>query len=407
MFRLSTLLQPEYIANPYPFYHQLRDHDPVYWEEEMQSWFFTRYSDVMAILRTQNLFPEGLAIDISRFPPSVQAVTRPTIDALARHILALDSLEHSLLRRLIGMVLAPQVVDAFSSRIQQCMDRVLVSLQRKGELEVIREVAYPFTSRCMLDLFGIAEEDRQQCSQWTRDYMDLVEGNIDAPKKLVQALFSVGELVSYLRKIIAQRGKHPKDDFLQALIRTQEQEGILQSGLLHEEDLLINYALLLIVGQKTVVHTISNGLLALLQHPEQLQQLKDDPTLFAPAITEILRYDGPVKILVRFAREDCEIGGKSMKAGQRIIASTSAANRDPEYFSEPDTFDMHRLNKRYLSFGHGMHNCLGAYLARMQVQIALSTLFRRFDTLQLSSRPLEWSSSLSIRGLKQLPLTVF
>lgn len=401
---LATLLQPCYVADPYPFYHQLRRHDPVHWDEGMQSWFLTRYQDVASVLRDPLFATEGQIIDMSRFPPSVRDVVQPAIHALSRQILILDAPDHTYLRRLVARALAPQVVDRLYVHMQRCIDRLLEMIWEKGEVELIHELAYPFAIFCMADMFGIPLQERRQFIQWTGDYKTLIEGHAESAKEVLKSLLSVNKLLAYMKICVARRREHPQDDLLQMLIDSEEREGILRAGHLSEEDLHSNYALLFIVGQKTLVHTIGNGLLALLQHPDQFQQLRNEPSLLSAAITEILRYDGPIKLLARFARADCQIGGKHILAGQKVLLGLSAANRDPEQFSAPDTFDIQRPNKRYVSFGHGMHNCLGTYMARMQAEVVLGTLSQRFDELHLKSLPLEWLQSPFIRGLRHLPI---
>jgi cytochrome P450 len=402
---LSILLQPQYIAEPYPFYHQLRAQDPVHWDEGMQSWFLTCYSDVISVLRDPQFSTEGLVIDTSRFPQAVREAVRPAVQILTRQILVLEAPDHTYLRRLIARALAPQMVDRLYVHMQRCIDRLLDAVRENGEAELIHELAYPFTTFCMADMFGIPAHERRQFIQWANDYKVLLEGHAESSKEIIKSLLSVNKLVAYMKVSVARRREHPQDDLLQILINAEEHEGILQNSWLSEDDLLSNYALLFIVGQKTLVHTIGNGLLALMRHPDQLEQLRRDPSLLSTTITEILRYDGPIKLLARFAGADCEIGGKHILAGQKVLLGLSAANRDPAHFPEPDRFDIQRPNKRYLSFGHGMHNCLGAYLARMQAEVVLGTLCRRFDELHLRSQAQEWLQSPFIRGLRRLPIT--
>jgi cytochrome P450 len=320
-------------------------------------------------------------------------------------VIYLEAPDHPPIRGLISSALSARIVDTMSMAMQRNIHQLLDKSLERGHCDIVQDIANPYAGQNILDFYGIPQADRASLTPWIADYKALIEGKIGAPvstpRRLLQALFSIGNLMNYFRRLIEQRTHAPEDDFLQSLITASEQYAFLQ-----EDDRLINYALLLIIGQETITHTITNGINALLCHREQLQHCLDDPSLFLQAINEILRYDGPIQSLTRFAKEDMVVGGKQIKVGQRIILSVSAANRDPALFHEPQRFDIYRSEKRHLGFGHGIHGCLGTYFARMQVQIALSTIFQRFPALAITDTHLEWILSLSIRGMRQLPVTL-
>jgi cytochrome P450 len=227
--------------------------------------------------------------------------------------------------------------DAMQRNVHQLLDAAV----QRGQCDIVQDIATPYACQNILDFYGIPQSDRELLTPWIADYRGLVAGTIGTtvsiPQQLLEALFSVGNLMTYLRRLMQQRCRIPQDDFFQSLITAGNHYEVLQ-----EEDRIINYALLLIVGQDTITHTISTGVLTLLQHAEQLQQCQDDPSLFAQACNEILRYDGPIRLLVRFPTEDVVVGGKHIKAGQQVTLLLSAANHDLTMFSEPHRFNIHR-----------------------------------------------------------------
>jgi cytochrome P450 len=286
------------------------------------------------------------------------------------------------------------------SHIQNIVDELLDAVQPAGRMDAIQDFAYPLPAIVIAQLLGVPPEDRNQFTQWTASFGLLLGGNELSIEAVIQALYGVAEFTEYFRKIIAQRRTTPKDDLMQAMITAEE-----QGDRLTEEELLGNCVLLLAAGHGTTTHLIGNGLVALLQNPNQLQALRDDPSMISLAILELLRYDSPVQLTSRHASEDLEIGDKHIGAGQEVFLCLGAANRDPEQFTEPDRLNLRRQENRHLAFGQGIHYCLGAPLARLEAEIAFNTLLRRLQHMRLETTELVRSQSLVFRGIRSLPIT--
>jgi cytochrome P450 len=394
---LTFALRPEYLATPYPLYARLRTADPVHWDEATGGWVFTRHADVMTILRDARFSAARMDIDTSWIPEEMLASLEPPIRALVRQMLFLDPPDHTRLRGLVNKAFTPRVVEAMRPRIQQITDELLDAVSANAGMDIIRDLAYPLPAIVIAELLGVPPEDREQFTIWTGQFGALLDGSNLTLEDVFQALYGVAEFMDYFRGIIRQRRTVPKDDLMQAMMRAEEHGDVLS-----EEELLGNCVLLLAAGHGTTTHLIGNGTLALLSHPEQLQQLRDAPSLISTAVVELLRFDGPVQLTSRKAKEDVIFEGRHIHAGQDVMLSLGAANRDPAQFPEPDRLDLNRLENRHMSFGHGIHFCLGAPLARVEAEIAFNTLLRRFPGLRLETGELEWGPSIVFRGLRRL-----
>ena len=396
---LADGLRPEYIANPYSLYKQLRMEDPVLWDEGTRGWVLTGYAAVMATLRDPRLSAERFMMDTSWVPEELRETLGPPIHALTRQMLFLDPPDHTRLRSLVAKAFTPRVVEAMRPRIQQIVDDLLDAVQASGRMDVMKDFAYPLPAIVIAEMLGVPPADRDRFTKWTQTFGRLLDGGDFTLEGLFQALDGIAEFMEYFRQIIRQRSVAPRDDLMQAMINAEERGDVLS-----EEELLGNCVLLLAAGHGTTTHLIGNGMLALLQHPGQLQQLRDDPSLISSAVEELLRYDSPVQMTSRRAKEDLVIGGKHISAGQEVLMCLGAANRDPAQFPDPDQLNLRRRENRQLSFGYGIHFCLGAPLARVEAEIAFNTLLRRFQELRLETGILEWGPSLVFRGLRELPI---
>ena len=395
---LSHLLEPPYAGNPYALYQRFRAADPVHWDQR-GSWVLTRYADVVAALRDARLSAERFSLDVSGLPEEMQRPVR----ALARQMLFLDPPDHTRLRTLAAKAFTPRMVEMMRLSIQRIVDDLLDAVEPEGSFNVIGELAFPLPAIVIAQMLGVPPEDRLQFAHWTAAFGALLDGALLSAMGLPEALVRVSALMDYFRQIIAERRSAPRDDLLQALINAEE-----QGDTLSEDELLGNCILLLAAGHGTTTHLIGNGLLALLRHPDQLELLRQNPVLIGPAVLELLRYDSPVQMTGREASADLEIGGKRIYAGQHVMACLGAANRDPQQFPDPDRLDLRRAAGKHVAFGHGIHYCLGAPLGRLEAEIALSTLLRRFPTLHLEgdADTLTWMGSRIFRGLRALPVSM-
>ncbi len=395
------LFDPTFKANPYPTYAELRSEAPVYRAELPDGrgvWLVTRYDDVVAVLKDERfakdwrsaMTPEQLA----QIPP-IPEVMKP----LSENMLDKDPPDHERLRRLVSKAFTPRLIERMRPRVQDIADTLLDAVEDNGGMDLIDDYAFPLPITVIAELLGVPVEDRNRFREWSNA---AVSG--DTTQEYVEKILlpHMQAFIDYLRALFEEKRENPKDDLISALVLAEE-----AGDKLSEDELLAMVFLLLVAGHETTVNLIGNGTLALLQNPDQLQKLKDDPSLIKPAIEELLRYDGPVETSTeRFAREDVAIGDTVIPKGEMVMVVIAAADHDPERFPEPNTLDIARADNKHLAFGKGIHHCLGAPLARMEGQIALGTLLRRMPDLRLKRSPesLTWRPGMVLRGLKGLPV---
>src|SRR5919112_2836741 len=331
------LLEPAFNANPYPTYGELRSEVPVYratLPDGRGVWLVTRYEDVVAVLKDERFVkdwrkampPEQLA----QIPP-IPEVMKP----LSENMLDKDPPDHERLRRLVSKAFTPRLIERMRPRVQEIADALLDAVEEGGEMDLIDDYAFPLPIIVIAELLGVPAEDRNKFREWsnaavsgdtTQEYMEKI------------LLPHMQAFTDYLRAMFEEKRRNPKDDLISGLVRAEE-----AGDKLSEDELLGMVFLLLIAGHETTVNLIGNGVLALLQHPDQLQKLKNDPSLIKPAIEELLRYDGPVETSTeRFAREDIAIGETVIPKGEMVLVVIAAAHRAPEWFPDPDTLDTTR-----------------------------------------------------------------
>ena len=391
---LFNPMDPAFVADPYPTYRRLRAEDPVH-QSPLGFWVLTRYEDVAAALRDPRLAKEAIAAFVAaRFGLAVPALVLSMLDR--------DPPDHTRLRGLVSKAFTPRVVDVLRPHIQQIVDGLLDRVENQGGMDLIEDFAYPLPVTVICEMLGVPAADQDIFKSWSTDIARSLDAAIlpadsDAIPRGRDARLG---LADYFRSLIATRRKDPKPDLLSALIAAEEEGNKLSEG-----ELVSTCMLLLIAGHETTVNLIGNGLLALLQHPDQLRALRDDPGLIQTGVEELLRFDGPVQRTGRMTTTEVEIGGKRIPRDSVVVSVIGAANRDPKQFADPDRLDVSRKDNRHIAFGFGIHFCLGAPLARLEGQIALGTLLRRIPKLALVSNVPEWRESSTLRGLKSLPVT--
>jgi cytochrome P450 len=394
-----NLADPRFKANPHPFYARLRAGAPAYrarLADRRVAWLVTRYDDVAAALKDPRLVKDRLnAAPAGRRGrgPWMPGFVKP----LTRNMLDLDEPDHTRLRTLVQKAFTPRLVEWLRARIQALCDRLLEGAQRGGSLDLIAAYALPLPVTIIAEMLGVPPRHRARFSRWSNRVVA-----VSSARDLLLALPHLWLFMRYLRRLIEHRRLHPRDDLTSGLVHAEE-----AGDRLSEDELLAMVFLLLVAGHETTVNLIGSGMLALLQHPDQLDRLKRDPSLIKPAVEELLRYTSPVEIATeRFAREDMVIAGVSIPRGEQVLAVIGSANRDERKFADPDALDITRQPNEHLAFGQGRHYCLGAPLARLEGAIAISTLLRRMPDLRLA-RPAErlrWRRGMFLRGLKELRL---
>ena len=393
LYRRYTRLDPVSLADPYPLFHRLRTESPVF--RSGSRFLLTRYDDVASVLRDPRFSAKrkGRVRKNTSAAPPLSGPTGSHMEALmawrGRMMLEADPPDHTRLRSLANHAFTARTVAMMRERIQRLVDELLDQAEMQGETDVIAALAYPLPVIVIAELLGVPPEDRDYIRRWSGMAIAFLDGFRNVTT-VDEARLEFGE---YLRKIIVARRASPRDDLLTAFLDVEE-----GGSKLDEEELLAMCMLLLIAGHETTTNLIGNSLLTLLRHPDQCAMVRDDPSRLPSALEELLRYESPVQIAARVATEDCVIAGVPIAAGTPLTLHLGAANRDPTHFPDPDCFDIARTDNRTLAFGQGAHYCLGAALARMEGQIALGTLLRRFPNLRLRTEYVEWRPNTTLRG---------
>jgi cytochrome P450 len=396
-----NVASPEFKANPFPFYARLRAEEPVHrmnLPTKEVAWLITRYDDVAMVLRDE-CFVKDVSNALTSEQVAEQRWFRKVFKSLKRNMLNLDPPDHPRLRALVHKAFTPRLIEQIRERVQRLTDALLDSVQGRGRIDLIRDYALPLPATIIAEILGVPTEDRHKFHLWSNAVISAGSSTWG----LLNAIPKAYALIRYIRKIIKKRRDAPRDDLVSALVRVEE-----SGDRLSEDELLAMVFLLLVAGHETTVNLIGNGTLALLEHPDQMDRLRNEPALIKPALEELLRYTSPVEWATeRYAREDVTLRGVTIPRGEMVFAVLASANRDERQFPNPDTLDITRDPNRHVSFGHEAHSCLGAPLARMEGQITISTLLRRLPDLRLAVAPdrLRWRRGLLLRGLESLPIT--
>ncbi len=367
--------------NPFPYYRYMRKTRPVNFNANYRTWEVFRYAEVQQVLS-----------DYANFSSSVIAGNASVQqNPLGASLISIDPPRHRQLRSLVTQAFTPRTVAHMSERITTLVNELLDKVIAAGKMDAIEDLAYPLPVMVIAEMLGIPSEDRARFKLWS-----------DA---LVGATFMGGNpqeaMSRYFQEIIRQRRREPKDDLISDLLAVQ-----IEGEHLSEVELLGFCVLLLVAGNETTTNLIGNALLCFDEQPEVMAQLRAEPTLIPAAIEEVLRYRSPLQFMYRRAINDVTLGDQNIKAGQVVIAWIGSANRDESQFTDPDTFDIRRDTQRNLAFGHGIHFCLGAPLARLEGRIALTILLERLPNLRRQREfPLQALGSNLIYGVKKLPVT--
>lgn len=428
-FSLLNLQQKEIRANPYPFYEQLRNQDPIHWDEELEFWVLTHYSDIDALYTDERFSrAQGLMRGFQRLSEAERQIAEPVYHSFSKTVFYADPPYHTHLRGLMNHAFTPRRVERLRPYIQKIVNELLDTAQTQAEMDVIHDLAYPLPVMVIAELLGLPAGDRARFKKWSDDLFAILGTVRHKPSDLLErAAQSLDEMTNYVRDLSRKRRESPQDDLLTALLSVTEDEALTcphpqgssslhatgelireqeASSSLAEDELVANINILLSTGHETTTNLIGNGLLALLQHREQLEKLQTKPALLAPAIEEMLRYDNPVQITYRSALEDANIKGKLIRKGDLVNTILGSANRDAERFTDPNRFDITRSEGRHLSFGIGIHFCIGAPLVRLEAEIVFETILRQFPRISLATEAFEWQEHPIFRGLKSLPVTL-
>ncbi|MFJ4824848.1 cytochrome P450 [Streptomyces bacillaris] len=380
---------PDFTANPYPYYAKLRAEGPVHTvrtEQMERIWLIVGYEEARAALADQ------------RFGKDWRATGRwaDEVNPISSNMLELDAPHHTRLRRLVAREFTPRRIEALRPRVTEITTELLDAMVPAGSADLVDALAFPLPMTVICELLGVPDIDRDA-------FRALSSAIVTPTPAQREAADPVGAMSDYLIQLIEEKRSSPGDDLMSALIRTRDEGGDGLSG----EELVGMAFVLLVAGHETTVNLISNGARALLDHPDQLALLRADPGLLEGAVEEMLRYDGPVETATfRFTREEITVGPTVIPYDEPVLVALASGGRDPEKFTDPDTFDIRRAPQGHLAFGHGAHYCLGAPLARMEARIAIGALLERCPELArdpAGGEP-EWLPGLLMRGVRRLPV---
>ncbi|MFB8406943.1 cytochrome P450 [Streptomyces sp. NPDC055912] len=379
----------DFTAHPYPYYAKFRENGPVHevrMPDGFQFWLVVGHEEGRAALADPRLAKS----------PHVIGVRPPEEDIIGVHLLSADAPDHTRLRRLVTGEFTGRRVEALRPRIERLTTELVDAMEPAGRADLVDAFAYPLPITVICELLGVPSADRDTFRRWSTELVSPT-GEEDFGRSMV-------DFGAYLDELIEdKRAAGPADDLLSGLIASRAEDGDRLSG----PELRAMAYLLLIAGHETTVNLIANTVRNLLTHPDQLAALRADPGLLDGTIEESLRFDGPVETSTfRFSREPVTLGGTEIPAGRHVLVAIGALDRDPARFPEPDRFDIRRDTRGHLAFGHGIHYCLGAPLARLEGRIALRTLLDRFPSLELDpeGEPWEWLPGLLMRGVRHLPV---
>ena len=392
------ITSPAFKADPYPFYARMRAEAPVHQltlPDNREAWLVVRYAEVAAVLNDERFIKD-------RFKTPELTAKQPWMPKsflpLTNNMLDQDPPDHTRLRSLVHKVFTPRLVEEMRRRVQSLTDEFLEAAKPTGKMDLIRDYALPLPSTIIAEMLGVPAEDRHRFHRWTNSMVIADTSKLS----LLRALPAVLALLRYVRKIVKKRRSEPRDDLASALVRAEE-----AGDQLSEDELVAMIVLLLIAGHETTVNLIGNGTLALLEHPEQMDQLRKNPAMIQSAVEEMLRYNGPLAMATeRFADEDVSVSGVAIPRNALVFAVLGSANRDEQQFPNPDNLDLARADNKHVAFGLGIHYCLGAPLARLEGQIAINTLLQRAPALRLAvpREKLRWRRGYVLRGLNSLPV---
>ncbi len=374
---------PEWLANPYASYRELREQDPVHWSDALGHWVLTRYEDVTSILKDERF-------SAANRPPQ-RRMGRPTTMVTA------DPPDHGRLRKSVRHRFSLTTVNEMRPRIQELAEQLIERAAPAGKMDVVTQLARPLPRTIMLELLGVPDPELERASPRATS-----PASREAPAKprgipLAPGTAMPGE--SYFAEAIEKHREELSDDVLGELLKAEA------GRQLSAEEVLDTAVILYGAGQETTAKMISGGLYHLLRSPGQFEKLRNDPALIESATEEILRFEPPAQAITRRATEDVMIGGQPIRSGEKVLCILAAANRDPETFQEPETFNIERDPNPHVAFGTGIHACLGGTLARVEIQIAITTMLARFPKLRLATEDVAWEGSFIIRGVASLPVT--
>ncbi|KJF20497.1 cytochrome P450 [Rhodococcus sp. ACPA4] len=391
---LIRLLDPEVLADPYQLYQSLRDEAPVMWDPYLHAWVVTRYADVADVLTR---FKADRTPTPAKLAELGMEQLAPVAQVMVRQMLFLDPPQHGRVRGLAAAAFTPRRIAALRGHIQEITDSLIDAVIDDGGMEVMDTLANPLPAIVTAEMLGVPTEDHELLKNWSSDFAEMLGNFQHNPGRVAGVLRSVEQMTEYFQAAVRNEATHPTDGLIGALCAAE-----IDGDSLSEDEIVANVVVTMVGGQETTTNLIGNGLLTLLRHRDQFEELIDDPSGLSAAIEELLRFESPSQHTARIAPDAVEIAGQPIPAGQAVIAVMGSANRDPSKFTDPGRLDLHRAPNRHLAFGWAGHFCFGAPLARMEAQAAFGTVLARLPGLELEPGPIRWRPNLGLRGLASL-----
>jgi hypothetical protein len=393
------LMAPSTQVDPYPVWASLRRDAPAHFSEGWNAWLLTRYDDVAAAFKDKRFSANRSGGFVSKLPEPVKQHLMPLLRNLSKWTLLLDPPQHTRLRGLISKAFVPRAIEAMRPRITELVNELVARAPR--DFDLISGLAQPLPTIVIGDMLGMPADQWSRLKTWSDALAQFMGASQMTPEVVGAARQAVIEMEDCIREVIADHRARPREDLMTLLLKAED-----SGQMLDEAELLATCTSLLFGGHETTTNLIGNGLLALLQHPQQLARLRAEPALMPRAVEEFLRFDSPVARMGRVALEDVTLHGQTIKTGDRVFMVMGSANRDSAQFSEADALDVAREENKHLSMGLGIHYCVGATLGRLEAQVAIAAVLERSPALAREKSALEWIPNLTIRGLKSLPVTL-
>jgi pimeloyl-[acyl-carrier protein] synthase len=399
-----ALQEPQFITNPYPLYRRLRSEAPFYWDFLLPGWFLTRYADVQAALADQRLTNKNFPFDVTQLPHDLQNDLAPFERVINKAVFHNESSEHDRLRRPVNRALNTATLEALRPGMEALAQKLLANAERNRSMEVVKDYSEPLADYMIGELLGLPLADRATFIKWCDDFRNFMMSQRTGRETILKAKVAVKSferLRAYVRTRIAIRREKFADDVIGRSLAVEPEETPPS-----EDEFLANCVLFLHTGVRNMSAAITNAVLALLQHPKQFARLREDPASITLAVEELLRYETPIQVSIRGVREEMEFAGWRVRPKQLLVLLLGAANRDPKQFADPDRVDLTRRPNHHLSFGVGPHGCVGRWLARFGLVIAIGAILHRQSRLRLAPGKLQWYPPAMRRTVRALPTVV-
>lgn len=389
------------VADPYEFFTHMRHEHPVHWSDRYRAWFLYRYHDVFEALR-HPAYSSDRVMPIYRdhLSPEQQALRKPTFDVLQHWMVFLDPPDHTRLRQLVMPAFTPKAIGAMRPQVDSVVREAVAAIRDVEEFDLVRDLAYPIPAVVIAEIMGVPREERDLFKKWSDQILVLIFGSKSTADRSTRAQQGLADLVDYLKELIALRRNQPREDLISALIASDKADPPLT-----DDELVATCALLIFGGHETTTNLIANGTKALLENPDQWDRLRQDGSLLSATVEELLRYDGPSKMIMRRLVDDVEVAGTTMRAGDSVYLVQGSANRDEAVFEAPARLMIDRKPNRHVAFGFGLHHCLGNFLARIEGLSVFETITHELPHLKPVPGSDTWIPALINRGMHSYRVT--